>query len=98
MHLGQVDIANVVCTVVVKDLPAGPVETLDAKFSSRLEHLHHRNVGIPAIMSFDPRICRWSLQIELESSLRHAELQSISREGACACPRWLRRSFGWQRT
>src|SRR6266446_3485280 len=89
MHLGQVDIANVVCTVVVKDLPAGPVETLDAKFSTRLEHFHHRNVGMPAIMSFDPRIFRWSLQIELERSLRHDDLPSIARDGACAGAHWL---------
>src|ERR1700730_6987587 len=49
--LRQIDIANIVCAVVVKDLPARPVEALDAKFSTRLERFHHGNIWMPAIVS-----------------------------------------------
>jgi hypothetical protein len=93
MYLGQIDVANVVCAVVVEDLPPGPVEALDAKFSTRLEHFHHRNVGMPAIVSFDPRIFRWSLEIELERSLWHDDLLIKTLHGACAVRSGFRRSI-----
>src|SRR5262245_23545980 len=48
MHLGQVNIADIVCAVVVCNLPACPIETLDTEFSTRLKRLHHGDVGVPA--------------------------------------------------
>src|SRR5215469_18659312 len=74
VHLGQVDITNIVCAIVVSDLPAGPVETLDAKFSARLKRLHHGNIRMPAIVSFDCSVFRRPLQIKLKRSLWHDDL------------------------
>src|SRR5262245_12440399 len=68
MHLGQVNIADIVCAVVVRDLPASPIEALDTKFSARLKRLHHWNVRMPAIVSFDRGIFRWLLHVKLERS------------------------------
>ena len=45
VHLGQVDIPDVIGRVVILDLPAGPVVALDPKLVARLEHFDDGDVG-----------------------------------------------------
>src|ERR1700730_842451 len=89
MHFGQVNIADIVCAVVVRDLPPGPIKALDTKFSTRLKRLHHGNVRMPAIVSFNRGIFWWPLQIKLERSLRHDDLLIKGLCGAGVGAQWL---------
>src|SRR6202048_2613299 len=78
MHLRQIDIANIVCAVVVKDLPARPVEALDAKFRTRLERFHHGRIWMPASVSLDRGLFRRPLSANLEREMLRFDAQSIS--------------------
>ena len=52
MHLGQIDVANVIGAVIGGDLATRPIEAFDPEFCSRLIGFHHRNVGMPAVVGF----------------------------------------------
>src|SRR5262245_43849691 len=76
VHLGQVDVANVVRAVVILDLPTRPVVALDPEFLAWLEPLEDGNVGVPPVMGFYLLLLRPFVELGTKRSLCHERLLS----------------------
>ena len=63
MDLCEIDVANVVGTVVGSNLSACPVKAFDPEFRARLEGFHHRNVRVPTIVGL--YLCRFGGRLEI---------------------------------
>ncbi len=71
MNLIEIHVPNVVCAVVVVDLSAGPFETLDAKFVTRIDTNDRRNIWVPTVVERHWLIVRWLFDIDLDLRLWH---------------------------
>ena len=71
VHLGQVDVPDVVRGIVVLDLPAGPVIAFDAKLVAWLEPSNDRDVGMPAVVSLYGLIFRPLIHLSFEHGSWH---------------------------
>ena len=81
VHLGKVDIANVVRGIVVLDLSTRPVVALYPELVARLELFHDWNVRVPAIVGLGRLILRPFVHFGSEYGLCHCSLLIWS-----ACP------------
>src|SRR5690606_10934699 len=70
VNLSQIHIALVISTVVIRNLPAGPVITFNNKIVARFNCGCHGNIRMPAVVNhlvFVRRFC----QINLDDSFSH---------------------------
>jgi hypothetical protein len=70
MDLTEVNVADVVSAVVVKNLATGPVHALDAELIAGFYIGDHGKVGMPAIMD-TILLGRWSIKINFNERFSH---------------------------
>ncbi len=71
MNLSQLDVANIIRTIIVSDLPTGPVQAFNAKQIAGIDRHHRRNVRVPAVVHWHWLFLRGFTHINIDEGARH---------------------------